>query len=206
MRTDLKSSILELRLEGLTYKEIQEKLGCSKGVISYHCANVDGHWDIVGKNLRAKKRHDPEKTWDQTTKTRVSQMYDYGIQMTEIADVLGLLTPEVQSFCRGIPKKSYSSLPNCQKVKRRRRKIKILGVIYKGGRCEICGYDKCFEALEFHHLDPTKKEFTIASKCNHAWKTIKRELDKCQLVCSCCHREIHIVRDGSDMSPRSLLL
>jgi len=23
---------------------------------------------------------------------------------------------------------------------------------YKGGRCQRCGYDRCMDALEFHHL------------------------------------------------------
>lgn len=30
-----------------------------------------------------------------------------------------------------------------------------MAIAYKGGKCQICGYDKCVGALEFHHLDPT---------------------------------------------------
>ena len=32
-----------------------------------------------------------------------------------------------------------------------------------GGKCGICDYDKCVEALEFHHLDPSQKDFTLTS-------------------------------------------
>ena len=77
-------------------------------------------------------------------------------------------------------------------LKKRRVRIKEELVEYKGGKCEICGYNKCLSALEFHHLDPSKKDFGIAS--NSSYKNInilKKEIDKCILVCSNCHREIH---------------
>jgi hypothetical protein len=74
----------------------------------------------------------------------------------------------------------------------RQRKLKELAVNYKGGCCIKCGYNKYNGALEFHHLDPSKKDFTIAHLNLHAFnEKIKKELDKCILVCSNCHREIH---------------
>lgn len=30
-----------------------------------------------------------------------------------------------------------------------------MAIAYKGGKCQCCGYDKCIQALEFHHIDPT---------------------------------------------------
>ena len=44
-------------------------------------------------------------------------------------------------------------------VAKRRRKIRDLAVQYKGGKCQICGYNKCPQALEFHHLSPNGKDF-----------------------------------------------
>lgn len=77
-------------------------------------------------------------------------------------------------------------------VQRRREGIKKLAVEYKGGSCEKCGYNKCITALEFHHLDPTQKDFGIAQNgITRAWDKVKIELDKCIMVCSNCHREIH---------------
>ena len=49
-------------------------------------------------------------------------------------------------------------------VQKRRDKTKQLLVEYKGGKCEICGYDKCISALEFHHIDPDTKDFGIGEK------------------------------------------
>ena len=73
-------------------------------------------------------------------------------------------------------------------IKRNRLKQKL--VDYKGGKCEICGYDKCIDALEFHHKNPKEKEMTI-SRYGKSLQTLKKEADKCILVCANCHREIH---------------
>lgn len=76
-----------------------------------------------------------------------------------------------------------------------RAKVKQWCVDYKGGKCCKCGYDKCLGALDFHHLDPSEKKFNIGELSNKAFtknfEQIKAELDKCELVCSNCHRELH---------------
>lgn len=67
-----------------------------------------------------------------------------------------------------------------------------MAIEYLGGKCETCGYDKCVAALEFHHKDPKEKDFAIGVKgYTRGWETVKRELNKCILVCSNCHRELH---------------
>ena len=76
-----------------------------------------------------------------------------------------------------------------------RREMKKYLVEYKGGKCEICGYNKCIDALEFHHLNPKEKEFSIADFCasNHSnYEKAKQEVEKCQLLCANCHREVHV--------------
>jgi transposase len=80
---------------------------------------------------------------------------------------------------------------NYKHVDNYRKKIKERLVDYKGGKCEICGYNKCITALEFHHIEPTKKDFTISNSSVLSFETCKKEVDKCILVCSNCHREIH---------------
>lgn len=82
-------------------------------------------------------------------------------------------------------------------VTKRRRKLKILAVDYKGGKCEKCGYDKCIDALEFHHVDPANKDFSISHNGNtRSWDETKTEIDKCIMLCANCHREEH-ARIGS---------
>ena len=77
-------------------------------------------------------------------------------------------------------------------VIKRRKLLKQKALEYKGGRCELCGYNRCGDALEFHHLDPKEKDFAVSgSGITRAWEKVKAELDKCTLVCANCHRERH---------------
>ena len=59
-----------------------------------------------------------------------------------------------------------------------------------GGKCCMCGYNKCTAALEFHHLDPDAKEGGIIGSTASLAKQ-REEAKKCILVCANCHREIH---------------
>ena len=78
-----------------------------------------------------------------------------------------------------------------QGVKDWRTRTKFRLIEYKGGKCEICGYDKpCFAAFCFHHINPAEKEFQISSK-TLAYDNLIQEVDKCQLLCVRCHAEIH---------------
>jgi len=77
-----------------------------------------------------------------------------------------------------------------QAVAKRRRKIKLMAIEYKGGRCQICGYNKYPGALDLHHVSG-EKSFGIGDKgYTRSWEKTKQELDKCILVCANCHREI----------------
>lgn len=62
-----------------------------------------------------------------------------------------------------------------------------------GNKCQICSYDKCDEALEFHHLEPNKKDFSFGAIRSNPKKlnNVIQELKKCVLLCSNCHRELH---------------
>ncbi len=74
----------------------------------------------------------------------------------------------------------------------RLRDLKSKMIEYKGGSCVKCGYDKCQGALEFHHINPSEKDFNPSHLRKYSFdERVKNELDKCILVCSNCHREIH---------------
>ena len=61
--------------------------------------------------------------------------------------------------------------------------------------CVICGEDR-YWVLDFHHKDQTKKDFTIANAVskNYGKDKIIKEVNKCIVVCSNCHRHIHHIR------------
>jgi predicted nucleic acid-binding Zn ribbon protein len=78
-------------------------------------------------------------------------------------------------------------------VKQWRRTTKNRIVQAFGGKCCICGYNKCQDALELHHITPSEKDFSLGKIRAHSksWNTIVIELRKCVLVCSNCHKEVH---------------
>jgi len=78
-----------------------------------------------------------------------------------------------------------------ERVAQRRRTIKRILVEEAGGKCLLCGYDRCQQVLEFHHLDPGMKEFQLSH--NGATRSLARsraEARKCILLCANCHREV----------------
>lgn len=79
---------------------------------------------------------------------------------------------------------------SCHKINRRRQK-KLRAIELKGGKCEVCGYNKCPRALVFHHKDPSQKEFEICSDFDRRWDAIVNELQKCVMLCANCHAEEH---------------
>lgn len=74
---------------------------------------------------------------------------------------------------------------------RRMYRTKARAVAYKGGGCFICRYSKCPAAMEFHHVVAGHKDFAISSKYGRGWGRLAAELDKCVLLCSNCHKEVH---------------
>lgn len=72
---------------------------------------------------------------------------------------------------------------------RNRIAVKERAIAYLGGQCRICGYNRCSSAFDFHHLDPSQKDFSISTRAS--WNAIVVELKKCVLLCSNCHREVH---------------
>ncbi len=78
-------------------------------------------------------------------------------------------------------------------VAKRRKHIKIMAVEYLGGKCIKCGYSKYPEVLEFHHKDPSTKEFNLGlNGLTRSWERTKKEIEKCDLLCANCHRERHV--------------
>ncbi len=107
--------------------------------------------------------------------------------------------PEYRARCDECHKKYLSKIRTTDKyrlARNKRRKIALLKkkqkmVDYLGGKCIKCGYNKSLSALTFHHRNPEEKEFELGHIKDNNWNKVKRELDKCDLVCFNCHMEIH---------------
>jgi len=118
------------------------------------------------------------------------ECHKMGLSKSKYADGTCPKHGKVKVYTGGRPKRFICSKCSIERVKARRKKIKQMAVDYLGGKCQQCGYKKCISALEFHHQDPIAKEFSIADSNTISWVKIKKELDKCELLCANCHREI----------------
>lgn len=90
-------------------------------------------------------------------------------------------------------KYSHTICKSCSKTQTLnwQHELKNKAIQYKGGKCIKCGYNKCINAMDFHHLDSDEKSFGISAKKSRSLENIKSELDKCVLLCANCHREFH---------------
>lgn len=84
---------------------------------------------------------------------------------------------------------------NSCNTKIRRIRAKLAAIKYLGGKCIKCGWNGNAAAFEFHHRASSDKEFNLGGVANRSWDVIKCELDKCDLLCSNCHRMLHSNRD-----------
>ena len=110
-----------------------------------------------------------------------------------------------KNFLANVPNRQYcydcspSGLTPAQAQRHKKRTLKHKLIEYKGGKCQHCGYGKCEGALQFHHLNPTEKEFTLSeinlNDTNFSIKKLFSEVDKCILLCANCHAEEHYIED-----------
>lgn len=64
-------------------------------------------------------------------------------------------------------------------------------VDFLGGKCKLCNYKKSLHALTFHHRNPEEKEYEVGGILEWDKNKIKKELNKCDLLCFNCHMELH---------------
>ena len=81
--------------------------------------------------------------------------------------------------------------------KSKRLAFRISAANYKNNECEICGLKRNtiddLEMFDFHHIDRSNKSFELGDKIeDRNWETIKKELDKCMMLCANCHRKQHL--------------
>jgi 5-methylcytosine-specific restriction endonuclease McrA len=83
------------------------------------------------------------------------------------------------------------TLCRTEAVARRRRRLKATLVAEAGGCCAVCGYDRYLGALQFHHVDPATKAFSIsADGVARSIERARAEAAKCVLLCANCHAEV----------------
>lgn len=69
-------------------------------------------------------------------------------------------------------------------------------VDYKGNKCLDCSLSFPAFIYDFHHRDPAQKDIEVGRLFGKSWTVIQQELDKCDLLCSHCHRTRHFNSDN----------
>ena len=109
----------------------------------------------------------------------------------------GLRTAEIpcprHGMTRHVRRKEGFRCARCrvEHVADKRRRIKRQLVLEAGGSCELCGYDRCVAALQFHHLDRATKRFALSQEgVSRSMAEARDEAAKCVLLCANCHAEV----------------
>jgi hypothetical protein len=87
--------------------------------------------------------------------------------------------------------KEQTNTYHSQTIRALKRKLHLIELA--GGGCVKCGYNKNLASLEFHHKNPEEKESKLDLRIlsNRSLEYIMNEFNKCELLCSNCHRELH---------------
>lgn len=170
--------IISLRKDGKTYDQIREVTGCSKSTISKYC-------------IEAGVSEDPKKVKIITPEllSKIQERYNEVGNLKSVAKEYHISASRLREAGIQVnkPQKNYSNItPQASCA----QKTKLKCISYKGGECQICGYKKSIRSLTFHHVHPEEKSFGISGGTK-SFEKLKPELDKCILVCTNCHGEIH---------------
>lgn len=185
---DLINSVIKMRKNALTYNEIINNINITEDQLKYICRA----FNLNNSNFYRKPTDEEIK--------EMQNYYNNCNSLRKVEKKFGWSRFTISKYI--IINKSKSINLSKEEYNIKRKQDKVRNVIkwrqdkkeklveYKGGCCQNCGYKKSIGALEFHHIDPKGKDFTISSK-SYAYERLKKEVDKCVLVCSNCHIEIH---------------
>ena len=117
---------------------------------------------------------------------------------TKQCSICGLEKPLTDFAFRNKTKGTYRT--NCRQCQSEIMKAhydrnkEILDKTKEGKSCAKCGYNRCAEALEYHHTDPNSKIDTVARLATHSnIEAALAEIEKCSILCANCHREYHFL-------------
>jgi|GEM_PF-878845 len=185
LNTEKVNEVIDLRKKRTSYKEIKNITNLSLHIISKICRE----YNLFSNRKMGKVDND--------IVLKIQSLYTELKSVKKVSEIFNLSTKTISKYINVKVSKltdEESKNNKVQSVISWRKRVKLKLIEYKGGKCEKCGYDKCVRALEFHHLDPSKKDFTISGK-SWSYERLKIEVEKCILVCSNCHNEIHFLEN-----------
>lgn len=185
---DLINEVIKLRKQGNNYEKIKIKVNIKEDQLKFICRAFNLNNGNFYRNPTEDEIEKMQKYYDECKSTR------------KVSKKFGWSRFTISKYLRINPPNKSNLTPEEYKVKRKqdlvrnvinwRKDKKTKLVEYKGGKCQVCGYDNSLNVLSFHHKDPKEKDFQISSK-SYSFERLKKEVDKCIMVCTNCHIEIH---------------
>lgn len=122
-----------------------------------------------------------------TMKEQILKLRSEGKSYSEIQSITGAAISTIRYHCSP----HYRECSQKRKSKSRRTNLSMLKEL-GGSKCQICGYNRCMNALEFHHKDMSTKLESVSELLRlSSIDNAKEEIKKCILLCANCHREVH---------------
>lgn len=177
MKIQITKELLENLLEqGLSGNQIGKKLGYTGTGIRYYMKK----WKLSSNHLSIQ-----DKT---CYRTNTHKQCPKCSKIKELKEFVKRPNGNVYSYCKKCSNENtYSIL----------KKHKLTLIQEFGGKCCKCGYNKNTSALEFHHTNPEHKDFNISNTKTTNINKLRKEVEKCILVCANCHREIHYPQNNT---------
>ena len=118
------------------------------------------------------------------------------MEKTKICSVCHVEKPLSEYYKQSDRKNGASRCKTCfnKYCVERSIKKKIDAIIHKGSSCLDCGVSypqSPYVIFDFHHHNPSEKEFDWSKMRSVSKQKLYDELDKCDLLCSNCHRIRH---------------
>lgn len=182
------NNIIKMRKDGINYDEIRKKVDIKEDQLKFICRAFNLNNSNFYRKPKKEEIYEMQKYYDECKSTRKVEI-KFGWSRFTISKYLNINPSNKTTLTQdeyNIKRKKDQS----KSVVKWRKDKKLKLVEYKGGSCEVCGYEKSIGALAFHHRDSEQKDFTIGGK-SYSYERLKKEVDKCILVCSNCHIEIH---------------
>lgn len=117
---------------------------------------------------------------------QLNQLVSQGLTHKKIAEIMGVSKITITRRLNPSLLKKHSEW---QMFRQRRAKSTLIKEA--GFKCALCPYSDCEWALDFHHIKPEEKEFSISSSRHKSLSILRREAAKCILLCRNCHNETH---------------
>ncbi len=157
----------------LSQREVGKHIGCSQSTVRHFLKK----YKII-KNTKNCRNYEQEITEKKCYKCK------------EVKPIVGFYKVKKKSGV--MTDSSWCKECNTKEVVKRNKNTKSLLVRLRGGSCQICKFCEYDGALEFHHIDPEKKDDRVSKLIRlKISKDIVDEINKCALLCSNCHKMVH---------------